>query len=154
MLSISGLEVVIFQIWISRAIRKHHPFLMMATGALFFMIGFTMIGLVHSLELFLLAVIIATVGEMICFPTNKALAVNFAPVDMRGRYMAIYDLGWTLPATFGPAAAGLILDRYNPDLLWYIGGVLCAVSAVSFYALHLWLGRQTRFLPREASAGA
>jgi len=83
------------------------------------------------------------------FPTNKALAVNFAPPEMRGRYMAVYDLGWALPATFGPAAAGLILDNYNPNLLWYIGGILCAVAALSFYALHLWLGRQPRFLPVE-----
>jgi predicted MFS family arabinose efflux permease len=154
MLSISGLEVVLFQIWISRTIRKYHPFLMMTLGALFFMVGFTMLGFVHSFEFFLLAVVIATFGEMICFPTNKALAVNFAPAEMRGRYMAIYDLGWTLPATFGPAAAGLILDHYNPNLLWYLGGVLCAVSAVSFYALHLWLGRQERFVPKEVSAGA
>ncbi|HET9912814.1 MAG TPA: MFS transporter, partial [Anaerolineales bacterium] len=152
MLSVTGLEVVLFQMWISRTIRKHSPFLMMATGALFFMIGFTMIGFVHGFEFFLLAVIIATIGEMICFPTNKALTINFAPVEMRGRYMAIYDLGWTLPATFGPAAAGLILDHYNPDLLWYIGGVLCAVSAISFYALHLWLGRQKRFLPTTAES--
>jgi predicted MFS family arabinose efflux permease len=147
MLSVTGLEVVLFQIWISRTIRKYSPFLMMMLGALFFMVGFSMIGFVRGFEFFLLAVVIATVGEMIMFPTNKALAVNFAPPEMRGRYMAIYDLGWTLPATFGPAAAGLILDYYNPNLLWYVGGVLCAVSAVSFYALHLWLGRQPRFVP-------
>jgi MFS family permease len=84
---------------------------------------------------------------MITFPTNKALAVNFAPAEMRGRYMAIYDLGWTLPATLGPAAAGLILDYYDPNLLWYLGGVLCTLSAVAFFALHLWLGRQRRFVP-------
>ena len=66
---------------------------------------------------------------------------------MRGRYMAIYDLGWTIPATFGPAAAGLILDHYNPNLLWYLGGVLCVVSAFSFYGMHLWLGTQQRFMP-------
>jgi MFS family permease len=150
MLSISGLEVVLFQILISHVIRKYHPFLMMGLGALFFAAGFTMIAFVQGVELFLLAVIIATVGEMIMFPTNKALALSFAPAEMRGRYMAIYDLGWTLPATFGPAAAGLILDHYNPDLLWYIGGILCAVSALSFYALHLWLGRQKRFAPAGA----
>jgi MFS family permease len=150
MLSITGLEVVLFQIWISRIIRKYPPFLMMALGALFFMVGFAMIGFVNGFTFFLLAVIIATVGEMILFPTNKALAVNFAPVDMRGRYMAIYDLGWTIPATFGPAAAGLILDNYDPNLLWYLGGILCLVSAVSFYALHLWLGRQKRFVPAPA----
>jgi len=149
MLSITGLEVVLLQIWISRMIRKYPAFLMMMLGALFFMVGFAMIGFVRGFEFFLLAVIIATVGEMVMFPTNKALAVNFAPPEMRGRYMAVYDLGWALPATFGPAAAGLILDNYNPNLLWYIGGILCAVAALSFYALHLWLGRQPRFLPVE-----
>ncbi|HUE99585.1 MAG TPA: MFS transporter [Anaerolineales bacterium] len=154
MLSITGLEVVLLQLWISRTIRKYPPFLMMTVGALFLMAGFTMIGFVRGFEFFLLAVIIATVGEMIFFPTNKVLAANFAPAEMRGRYMAIYDLGWTLPATFGPAAAGLILDNYDPNLLWYLGGILCAVSAISFYALHLWLGRQRRFVPASVEAEA
>ena len=147
MLSIAGLEVVLFQIWISRTIRKYPPFLMMMLGALFFTVGFAMIGFVRGFGFFLLSVIIATVGEMIMFPTNKALAINFAPAEMRGRYMAVYDLGWTIPATFGPAAAGLILDNYNPNALWYIGGILCAISAISFYILHLWLGSQQRFVP-------
>jgi MFS family permease len=120
---------------------------MMGLGALFFLVGFGMIGFVRGFAFFLLAIVIATVGEMIFFPTNKALATNFAPTEMRGRYMAIYDLAWTLPATLGPAAAGLILDNYDPNLLWYLGGILCAFSALSFYALHLWLGRQTRFAP-------
>jgi MFS family permease len=149
MLSISGLEVVLFQIWISRLIRKYPPFLMMMLGSLFFMAGFTMIGFVEGFPLFALAVIIATVGEMILFPTNKALAANFAPEDMRGRYMAVYDLGWTLPATIGPAAAGLILDNYNPNLLWYIGGLLCTIAAISFCDMHLWLGSQKRFVPAQ-----
>jgi MFS family permease len=149
MLAISGLEVVLFQIWISRVIRKYPPFLMMMLGALFFMAGFTMIGLVKGFPLFALAVSIATIGEMILFPTNKALAANFAPGDMRGRYMAVYDLGWTLPATIGPAAAGLILDNYNPNLLWYIGGLLCTIAAISFCDMHLWLGKQKRFVPAQ-----
>ena len=154
MLSVTGLEVVLFQIWISRRIRNYPPFLMMVLGAVFFMIGFAMIGFVRGFGFFLLAVIIATIGEMIFFPTNKALATNFAPAEMRGRYMAIYDLGWTLPATVGPAAAGLILDYYDPNLLWYLGGILCAFSAISFYALHLWLGRQQRFVPAPVKTEA
>jgi MFS family permease len=153
MLSITGLEVVLFQLWISRIIRKYPPFRMMALGALFFMAGFTMIGFVRGFAFFALAVVIVTVGEMVLFPTNKALAANFAPADMRGRYMAVYDLGWTIPATIGPAAAGLILDHYDPNLLWYLGGILCAVAALSFYALHLLLGRQPRFVPSPVEAG-
>jgi MFS family permease len=87
---------------------------------------------------------------MVMFPTNKALAANFSPTDMRGRYMAVYDLGWTIPATIGPAAAGLILDNFNPDMLWYVGGILCAIAASGFYAMHLWLGSQQRFAPVPA----
>ena len=149
MLSVAGLEVVFFQIWISRTIKKYPPFLIMAFGTLFFVIGFTMIGFVRSVLLFMVSIVVITIGEMITFPTNKALAAGFAPAEMRGRYMAIYDLGWSLPATFGPAAAGLILDNYDPNLLWYVGGILCVISAVGFYALHVWLGRQERFAPAQ-----
>ena len=60
---------------------------------------------------------------------------------------AVYDLGWTIPATFGPAAAGLIIDRYNPDWLWYIGGALCALAGIGFYVMHRRLGSQARFTP-------
>jgi MFS family permease len=147
MLSVAGIEVVLFQLWISRQTRKYPPFLMMVLGSLFFMAGFGMIGFVQQTGFFLVAVITITVGEMIMFPTNKALAVNFSPQDMRGRYMAIYDLGWTIPATVGPAAAGLILDNFNPNLLWVVGGLLCGLAAVAFYLMHFWLGTETRFAP-------
>jgi MFS family permease len=147
MLSIAGMEVILFQIWISRVIRKYPPFLTMAFGTVFFIAGFAMIGFVHTVLLFILAITLITIGEMITFPTNRVIAAGFAPAELRGRYMAIYDLGWAVPATFGPAAAGLILDNYDPNLLWYLGGILCMVSAIGFYALHLWLGKQERFAP-------
>ena len=154
MLSLAGLEVVLFQIWISRTIKKYPPFLIMGFGTLFFVAGFTLVGFARGILLFMLCITLITIGEMITFPTNRVIATNFAPAEMRGRYMAIYDLGWALPATLGPAAAGLILDNYNPNLLWYLGGILCAVSALSFYALHLWLGPQARFAPAPAQAEA
>ena len=147
MLSITGLEVVLFQFWISRKIRGYSPFLMMMLSALFLTIGFGMIGFVSGFPLFLLAVIIITVGEMLFFPTSQVLAANFAPEDMRGRYMAVFGLVWAIPATVGPGAAGLILDNYNPNLLWYIGGILCTVAALGFYGLYTWLGTQKRFIP-------
>lgn len=154
MLSVSGLEVVLLQIWISRTIRKHPPFLMMVFGTLFFVAGFTMIGFVQGVLYFMICITLITIGEMITFPTNRVIATNFAPAEMRGRYMAIYDLGWAIPATVGPAAAGLILDNYDPDLLWYWGGLLCVISAIGFYDLHLWLGQQRRFAPEPAKAEA
>jgi MFS family permease len=149
MLSLTGLEVVLFQFWISRAIRRRPPFLMVMLGALFFMLGFTMFGLVKGFPLFILAITIVTIGEMIFFPTSQVLAAGFAPEDMRGRYMALYGLAWSIPATIGPGAAGLILDNYNPNLLWYISGMLCVIAAAGFYVMQSRLGTQKRFAPAQ-----
>ena len=146
-LSITGLEVVIFQFWISRTIRRRPAFLMMALSTFIFAIGFFMYGMVSSFMLFIVAAVIVCLGEMLFFPTSSALAANFAPEDMRGRYMAVSGLVWSIPATVGPAAAGIIMDNYNPNLVWYIGGVICIISGIGYYALHLKLGNQQRFAP-------
>ncbi len=159
LLTTSAIVVVLFQFWVSRTIKRRPPFLMMALGTAFYVIGFGMFGFISAYLLFMLAFIVITIGEMIVVPTSQALAANFAPVDMRGRYMAVFGLSWAIPSTIGPGLAGLILDNFNPNLLWYIGSALCLVSAFGYYVLHLRLGAQKRFevateeeLPAEATA--
>jgi MFS family permease len=154
LLTTSAIIVILFQFTITRLIKRRPPFLMMAIGTVFYMLGFGMFGIVSAYTLFMLAIVVITIGEMIIMPTSQALAANFAPEDMRGRYMAVFGLTWMIPATVGPGAAGIILDNYNPNLLWYIGAGLCAVSAVSYYALHLRLRRQPRFAPAPVEAEA
>ena len=65
---------------------------------------------------------------------------------MRGRYMAVFGLSVSLPNALGPLAAGIVLDNYRPNLLWLLSASVCAISAASFYALHLKLGSQPRFI--------
>ncbi|WKZ42098.1 MAG: MFS transporter [Anaerolineales bacterium] len=147
LMTTSAITVILFQFWVSRRIKHRPPFIIMALGTLFYMIGFSMFGFVAAYWLFMSAIVVITIGEMLIMPTSQTLAANFAPEEMRGRYMAVFGLTWLLPSTFAPMLAGIILDNFNPNLLWYIGGVLCAVSALGFYALHLRLGKQERFLP-------
>ena len=154
LLTTSAITVILFQFQTTRRIKKYPAFVMMATGTFFYMIGFGMFGFVTVYWLFALAIVIITIGEMVIMPTAQALAANFAPEAMRGRYMAVFGVSWALPATVGPSAAGLILDNFNPNLLWYIGAGLCAVSVLSFYALHLRLGSQDRFSGAEQEAPA
>lgn len=143
----SAITVVLFQFWVSRIIKYRPPFLMMAFGTVFYMIGFALFGVVTAYFLFALNIVIITIGEMIVVPMSQAIAANFAPEAMRGRYMAIFGLSWAIPSTVGPGAAGYILDNYNPNLLWYIGGALCGLSVLAYYVLHLRLGAKPEFAP-------
>jgi MFS family permease len=149
LLTVSAIVVILFQFTTTRVIKKYPAFLLMALGVFFYMIGFGMFGFVTVYWLFAAAIVIITIGEMVIMPTASALATNFAPEDMRGRYMAVFGLSWALPATVGPSLAGLILDSYNPNLLWYIGAAICAVAVLGYYVLHLWLGKNTRFNPPD-----
>jgi MFS family permease len=152
LMTTSAITVVIFQFSVSRWLRGRAPFLMMAFGTVFYMIGFAMFGFVSVFWLFAAAIVVITIGEMIVVPVSQGLAANFAPEDMRGRYMAIFGLSWAIPSTFGPGAAGYILDNFNPNLLWYIGGALCGLSVLAYWGLHASIGKQNRFAPKPAPA--
>lgn len=147
LLSLNAGLVVLTQFWITRKSKRFSPMLMMALGTGLYMIGFTMYGFVTVYFLFVVAMLIITVGEMIVVPVGQALAARFAPEDMRGRYMAFYGLSFTVPQTVGPWAAGVILDNYNPNWVWYGGGILCAVAVVGFYILYIKLKAHPSFAP-------
>ena len=149
LMTTSAITVVLFQFWVSRMIKHRPPFLMMAIGTVFYMIGFALFGIVTVYILFALNIVIITIGEMIVVPVSQAIAANFAPEAMRGRYMAMFGLSWAVPSTIGPGAAGYILDHYNPNWLWYIGGAICGLSVLAYYALHLRLGTKPEFAPAQ-----
>ncbi len=144
-MSSSAVTVVIFQFAVTRIIKRYPPFLMMAAATFFYMIGFTMYGFVATIPLFIVAMVIITIGEMIGMPTSNVLAASFAPEEMRARYMAVFGLVWAVPSMIGPWAAGLIFDNYDPNYVWYIGGVLCVVAIIAFYSLHIKLGAREKF---------
>jgi hypothetical protein len=50
--------------------------------------------------------------------------------------MAFFGLAWLIPRSIGPAAAGLILDNYSPNLVWYLCGVSCLVAIGMFLGLN------------------
>lgn len=135
-LSLNAAMVVFMQFWITRRIENRPPMLMMALGCLFYAIGFAMYGFVSVYALFLLAMVIITIGEMLVAPVGQALVAHFAPEDMRGRYMAVFGFSWGIPFAVGPLLAGLILDNGDPNLLWYAAGVVGLLATVGFLLLH------------------
>jgi MFS family permease len=141
--SINALTVVIFQFWVTRKTKRYAPLVMMALGTAFYLVGFTAYGFVETYTLFVIAMIIITIGEMIIIPISQALASRFAPEDMRGRYMAFFGLSWAIPSTFAAWGAGLIMDNYDPRWVWYLSGIIATLALSGFIALHL--KTRTRF---------
>jgi len=136
LMSLNATMVVLLQFSVTRVARRYPAMLMMALGTVLYMVGFTAFGLVGAYPLFVAAMLVITLGEMIVIPIGHALVVQLAPEIMRGRYIAVFGLSWALPQAVGPWAAGIILDNYNPNLVWYLCGALAAMAALGFVYLH------------------
>jgi MFS family permease len=134
-LSLNAGMVVLFQFWLTRKLSRFKPFIMMAVGTIFYAVGFGMYGFVSTYGLFLVAMVIITIGEMITAPVGQTLVASLAPEEMRGRYMAIFGLSWGIPWMFGPLAAGLIMDNLHPNGVWYAAILIAGVAAAGYLFL-------------------
>ncbi len=145
LLTLNAAMVVLFQFWITRRIKDKRPFIMLALGTALYGIGFGMVGFVSVYWMFLLAIVIITIGEMILSPVAQAMIATFAPPEMRGRYMAMAGMSWMVPIAIGPLAAGIVMDNYNPDWVWYASIITAAVAVMGY----LWLNGRVKNNPTE-----
>jgi MFS family permease len=135
LISVNAAMVVLLQFAVTRQASRFRPLRLMVTGALLYAIGLAIFGLAASYSLFVAAIVIATLGELLVQPTAHALVARFAPQTMRGRYMAIYGFTWPMAQGVGPLAAGLVMDNADPRLVWFAGATLAVFAAVGFLRL-------------------
>jgi MFS family permease len=149
LISINAAMVVLLQFPITRRIEKNPPMLMMALGTLCIAVGLFLYGFVGTFLLFAVAIAILTVGEMVTVPIANAVVAKFSPEDMRGRYNFIYGNSWGISFAVGPYLAGLLMDNYNPNLLWYACGIIGMFAVLGFLALHHALQTKSILLTQD-----
>ncbi len=142
-LSLNAGMVVLFQFPIMRWIGRFRSLMVIVVGTLLYAVGFSMYGFVNSYLLFLLAMVIITIGEMFVSPVSQAVIAQLAPEEMRGRYMAVSGFSWVIPFALGPLLAGLIMDNGDPNWVWYAAGIVGLAAAGAFLLLEQWIGRST-----------
>ncbi len=145
-LSLNAGMVVILQLLFTRITAKWKPMLTIAFGNILYVIGFTMYGIFDTFTMFIAAMVIITVGEMIYTPKGQMVVANFAPEHMRGRYMAISNFAWIIPIAIGPLGAGVIMDNFDPRYVWFAAGFVGLLAVIGFLFLHFKAGDRFEIL--------
>ncbi|WP_314244698.1 MFS transporter [Streptomyces kutzneri] len=99
-------------------------------------------GRTATLVVLLAIVVVYTLGELVHSPSGGALSVSAAPEAVRGRYLATYQLSYSL--------AGALAPSLFTGLLAVDGRLPWAVLAVAALGAALALLRLERHLPAEA----
>jgi len=136
-LTLNAGMVVLLQVLFTQWTAKWQPMIAIMVGNILYVIGFTMYGVFDTYLMYIVAMVIITVGEMIYAPKEQTIVANIAPEHMRGRYMAIRNFSWILPISVGPLGAGLIMDNLDPRYVWFAAGIFGTLSVLGFFALHI-----------------
>lgn len=131
----NAVMVVVFQVLVTRFTRRLPPFSVLTVGALLYAVGVGSVALGSTFSAFLASMVVMTCGELLLVPTSSALVASLAPPDMRGRYMSIYGLSWTVASGIGPLFGGFLADLFGDRAIWLGGAAACVIAAILFAAM-------------------
>jgi len=128
-LSLNGAIVVCCELPLTTVTRRFRARPVIALGYCLAGLGFALNGLARTVPELVVCMVVFTLGEMLAMPMASAYVADLAPATMRGRYMGIYGMTWTLALILGPAA-GMTLMNAAPAAFW-----LCSAGLGAFAAL-------------------
>jgi MFS family permease len=130
--ALNGTLIVLFELPISAYVRRFNPRPVMAVGYVLTGLGFGAIvfGAHFGIVALFAAMTIFSLGEMISLPSGVALVSKLAPENMRGRYMAMNGMTWSVAFMIGPAIGMSLLGAHS-NILWVIGALLGILAAIA-----------------------
>jgi MFS family permease len=128
LVSLNGALVVLVELPLTTITRRFPARRVMAVGYLIIGAGFAMNYFAHSVTALAVCMGVFTLGEMVTMPMVSAYVANLAPADMRGRYLGVSGLTWSLALILGPGL-GMKLFSYSPGMYWLSSGVISLLAA-------------------------
>lgn len=128
--------IVCFTMMISAAIKKYNEHYVFLAGLLLFFTGYTVVSFSTSPLILILAMFIASFGEMLYIPVQQTMLAGSVPDHARSSYMALY----TIAIILGVSAAGIFMIISNwmsPMIMTTLIGSMGIVSIFLFYQLRV-----------------
>ena len=125
--TINGLLIVIGQPLIKPIIRRLEDKVkwQILLGLSIMLVSFFVVSFANTLNVFIVAMIILTFGEMIAWPAFPTLADQLAPRGKQGFYQGIVNSAATVGKMIGPIAGGILADLYGVQVaLWILTGLM------------------------------
>jgi MFS family permease len=118
--TINGALIVLAQPLLSRMIRRfeNNLKLQIQIGIVIFMISFGVAAVADAFQMFAIAMIILTIGEMLIWPAVPAIANSLAPKGREGFYQGIVNSTATGGRMVGPLLGGIMVDMFGISTLF------------------------------------
>ncbi len=138
-LGANGLMVILFQLPVSYLIDRGSKVVALLAGAVLFALSSATLLVTDSfLGIVVAFVLFFTLAEMILEVAGAALAVELAPVRLRGTYLGLFGTCFGASCGVSPIVGGALLQAELPDVIWGIqlgAALLAAIGLLTLAAL-------------------
>lgn len=131
-IAINGIMIVVLQLPVTSVASKFNRAGVITLAAVVTAVGFGLIEPSTAVWHFAGTVVIWTLGEIMHAPIMMAVVSDLAPIQLRGRYMGVASMTFSVALMIGPPLGGWVLQRFGGTALWG-GGCLLALVAASLY---------------------
>jgi MFS family permease len=117
-IALNGVVIVVVQPFASVWFNRFNPLHVLAGSGLVVGLGFGLTAFAHSLWMYALTVAVWTLGEIGMAGYAQSLVSELAPPAARGRYQALFTLGFSSSMVLAPIAGTTLLTTVGPAGPW------------------------------------
>lgn len=130
--TINGALILITQPLIKPIINRleHRIKTQMIIGIVIFMASFVVVSYAEDYTMFIVAMVVLTLGEVFIWPAVPTLAGQLAPKGREGFYQGIVNSMATIGRMIGPFAGGILVDVYGIQAMFFVFTLLIALAIV------------------------
>lgn len=135
--TVNGIMILVAQPLIMPVIRllKGNLKYQMLVGIAIFIMSFLVTSFAEQFSVFMIGMIILTLGEMFVWPAVPTIANQLAPKGKEGAFQGYVNSAATVGKAFGPLIGGVLVDTFNMQAMFLsmIGLLVIAVFFLMVY---------------------
>lgn len=134
--TINASLIVVMQLFMSWANQRiKNVYLPVYVGALFCGASFIILIWAHQYWMFLVAMIILTVGEATAFPAIPAIVNDLSPMAVKGKYQGLTNAFSSAGKALGPLFGGLVIENASYRMLFVVCAIAIFMVTAIIYAI-------------------
>ncbi|SOB91981.1 Na+/melibiose symporter-like transporter [Ureibacillus xyleni] len=127
----NAISILVLQYPIINLMKRYSPLISLKTGSILFGIGIFGFSFSHSLPLMIIAMVIFTIGEILCFIIGDVLIGDIAPDHLRGAYFGAAGLQF-IGQSAGAAIGGMLLNMFGFESGFLVFGILAILTILAY----------------------
>ncbi|MBV5139512.1 MFS transporter [Staphylococcus xylosus] len=135
--TVNGIMILVAQPLISPVVRllKGNLKYQMLVGIIIFILSFFVTSFAEQFSVFMVGMIILTLGEMFVWPAVPTIANQLAPSGKEGSFQGYVNSAATVGKAFGPLIGGVVVDTFNMQAM-FLSMIFLLVIALIFLMIY------------------